>query len=127
MQNLAARLEYAFARLQNLAARREVLLQVCKNIPLMSGMLYGANQSKAAKKGAAITVQIPQTTMERLLMEPSTGPSSMALAVPMACEAEPRAIPRAMGSVICNHFNHFSAIMLPKTPVMMMTATEMET
>ena len=33
LQNLAARLEYAFAGLQNLAARREVLLQTCKTLP----------------------------------------------------------------------------------------------
>ena len=65
--------------------------------------------------------------MDRLLMAPSTSPISMALVVPMACEAVPMATPRAMGSVMWNALQTDSAIMLPITPVMMMTATVMDT
>lgn len=37
-----------------------------------------------ANRGAAATVSIPDTTMERLLIAPSISPNSIALAVPMA-------------------------------------------
>ena len=51
-----------------------------------------------ANSGAAITVSIPDTTMERLLIAPSISPSSIALAVPMAWDEVPSASPLAIGS-----------------------------
>ena len=39
---------------------------------------------KLANTDAPTTVRIPHTTIDRLLMAPSTGPISMALAVPTA-------------------------------------------
>ena len=76
----------------------------------------------------------PHTTMERLLIEPSTAPISMALAVPTAWDAlpmawadEPKAMPRATGWVMRSRASHFSATMLPRMPVRMMTATAMGT
>ena len=47
---------------------------------------------------APITVIKPATTMDRLLIAPSTSPSSIAFAVPMAWEAVPNAMPFATGS-----------------------------
>ena len=53
---------------------------------------------KLANTDAPTTVRIPHTTIDRLLMAPSTGPISMALAVPTACELAPMAMPLAIGS-----------------------------
>ena len=50
-----------------------------------------------AKMIAPKTVSIPDTAIERLLIAPSTSPSSIALAVPIACEDVPIAIPLAIG------------------------------
>lgn len=52
-----------------------------------------------------MTVMIPDMQMERELIAPSTGPISMALAVPMPWAAVPRAIPLATGWVICKYFS----------------------
>ena len=51
-----------------------------------------------ANTDAAITVKSPATAIARLLIAPSTSPSSMAFAVPMAWAEVPRARPFAMGS-----------------------------
>ncbi len=74
-----------------------------------------------------MTVRRPETAMERLLMAPSISPISMARVVPTAWEEEPMPMPRATGSVIWKSRHTRSAIMLPKTPVTMMTATVMVT
>ena len=50
-----------------------------------------------AKKDAPTTVKSPAVTIARLPMAPSTSPISMALAVPIAWEAVPRASPFAIG------------------------------
>ena len=63
--------------------------------------------------------------MARLLMAPSVSPISMALAVPMAWEAVPRARPLAMGSSIRKILYTNSAVILPRIPVTMITATVM--
>ena len=55
---------------------------------------------KFANTDAPATVSNPATTIDRPLIAPSTSPSSMALAVPSACAAEPMPTPFAMGSVI---------------------------
>lgn len=55
---------------------------------------------KFANTDAPATVRSPATTIDRPLIAPSTSPSSMALAVPSACAAEPMLTPFAMGSVI---------------------------
>ena len=55
---------------------------------------------KFANTDAPATVSNPATTIDRPLIAPSTSPSSMALAVPSACAAEPMLTPFAMGSVI---------------------------
>ena len=72
---------------------------------------------------APITVISPDTAMERLLIAPSISPISIALAVPMACEALPIAIPRAIGSVIRKWRQINGAIILPRIPVRIITAT----
>lgn len=53
-----------------------------------------------ANTDAPITVSNPATAMARLLMAPSTGPSSMALAVPIAWADVPSPRPLAIGSSI---------------------------
>ena len=70
-----------------------------------------------------ITVIIPVTAIARLLMAPSISPISMAFAVPIAWEDAPNARPFETGSVIRNIFHISSLNILPKTPVMMITAT----
>ena len=55
---------------------------------------------RLAKIDAPTTVRRPATTMDRLLIAPSTSPISSALAVPSACAAEPMLTPLAMGSVM---------------------------
>ena len=80
-----------------------------------------------AKSEAPTTVRMPLTTIERLLVAPSTEPISMALAVPMAWDALPKAMPLAMGSSMRRSFRNFSAKMLPNTPERMMTTTVTET
>ena len=49
---------------------------------------------------APITVNRPATAIERLLIAPSTGPISIAFAVPIAWAEVPRASPFAIGSFI---------------------------
>ena len=56
--------------------------------------------NSVANIGAAITVRIPATAMERLLIAPSISPSSNAFAVPSACAEDPIAIPFATDSSI---------------------------
>ena len=53
-----------------------------------------------ANTDAPTTVSNPATAMARLLMAPSTGPSSMALAVPIAWADVPSPRPLAIGSSI---------------------------
>lgn len=53
-----------------------------------------------ANTDAPITVSNPATAMARLLIAPSTGPSSMALAVPIAWADVPSPRPFAIGSSI---------------------------
>ncbi len=74
-----------------------------------------------------MTVRRPETTMDRLLMAPSVSPISIAFVVPMAWEAEPIAIPFAMGSTMRKRRQINGAKMLPSTPVTMMTATVIAT
>ena len=74
-----------------------------------------------------MTVSIPVTAIDRLLMAPSTSPISIALAVPMAWADDPRASPFDIGSLIRNILNTISQIILPITPVTTMTATVMVT
>ena len=50
-----------------------------------------------AKPIEPTTVSIPDTAIERLLIAPSISPSSIALAVPIAWEAVPIAMPFAIG------------------------------
>ena len=83
--------------------------------------------NSVANIGAAITVRIPATAMERLLMAPSISPSSNAFAVPSACEDDPIAIPFATGSSILKTRQIVSANTFPMIPVIMMTATEIVT
>ena len=78
---------------------------------------------RLAKIDAPTTVRRPATTMDRLLIAPSTSPISSALAVPSACAAEPMLTPLAMGSVMRKSLHTETAITLPKMPVMMIMAT----
>ena len=80
-----------------------------------------------ANSDAPITVRIPLTTIDKPLVAPSIVPISIALAVPMACEALPIAIPFAMGSSIFSSDKNFSAKMFPNTPEMIMTTTVTDT
>ena len=75
------------------------------------------------KSDAPITVSTPDTTMERLLIAPSTSPISIAFAVPMACDDEPNAMPTATGSVILNILNTNLPITFPRIPVIIITTT----
>ena len=70
---------------------------------------------------------MPEITIERLLIAPSTSPSSIAFAVPIACDAEPRPTPLAIGSFMRNSLYTKSARMFPRTPVIIITATVTET
>ena len=80
-----------------------------------------------AKNDAPATVKTPETTMERELIAPSTGPISMALAVPIAWAAVPMAMPLAMGCLMPAYLQMYSPIIFPKIPVAMMAATVMDT
>lgn len=77
--------------------------------------------NSVAKIGAAITVRIPATAMERLLIAPSISPSSNAFAVPSACAEDPIAIPFATDSSILKTRQIVSANTFPMIPVIMMT------
>ena len=76
---------------------------------------------------APMTVKIPETTIERLLMAPSISPISIARAVPTAWDALPIAMPFAIGCVIRNTLQTVSASIFPNTPVIIMTAVLMAT
>ena len=76
-----------------------------------------------ANTEAAITVRSPATAIARLLIAPSTGPSSIALDVPMAWAEVPSARPFAIGSSIFATLRTASAITFPSTPVIIITAT----
>ena len=58
------------------------------------------NHINCANTDAPTTVSSPATAMARLLIAPSTGPSSMALAVPIAWADVPSPRPLAIGSSI---------------------------
>ena len=66
---------------------------------------------------AAITVMMPLVTMARELIAPSVCPISIAFDVPITCEADPIAIPLAMGFLIFIILRNFSAKILPMIPV----------
>ena len=76
---------------------------------------------------AAIVVHKPETAMDKLLIAPSISPISMARAVPMAWADDPMAMPLAMELFILNILHVVSAIILPRIPVMIITATVMVT
>ena len=65
-------------------------------------VLAAAFQISPDTSGTTMTVISPATAMERLLMAPSTSPSSSAFEVPMACAEVPSASPFAIGSRIFN-------------------------
>ena len=83
--------------------------------------------SREEKKVAPATVMIPAMQMERELIAPSTGPISMARAVPMPWEDVPMARPFAIGLVIRSALSTYSPAMFPIIPVKMMEATVMGT
>ncbi len=70
-----------------------------------------------------MTVISPATATERLLIAPSISPISRAFVVPIAWDAVPIARPFATGSFYSENFQTASAIILPSTPVMIITAT----
>ena len=74
-----------------------------------------------------MTVRMPETTMDSELIAPSTSPISMALEVPMACEAVPIAIPLAILLRMANSYSAASHMILPNTPVMIIAVTVMAT
>ena len=63
--------------------------------------------------------------MDKLAIAPSTSPISMAFAVPNAWEEEPRAMPFAMGLVMCRSLRNGSQTILPTRPVRITTGTVM--
>ena len=73
---------------------------------------------------APATVSMPLTTMDKLLIAPSTAPISIAFAVPTAWDDVPMAMPLAMGSLMRMSLRNFSAKILPSTPVMMIETTD---
>lgn len=78
----------------------------------------------SAKIDAPATVSMPLTTMDKLLIAPSTAPISIAFAVPTAWDDVPMAMPLAMGSLMRMSLRNFSAKILPSTPVMMIETTD---
>ena len=80
-------------------------------------------QYNPAKTDAASTVKRPQTTIDRLLIAPSSSPISRARTVPIACAAAPMAKPTAAGSLIRNKRQSDRAQILPKIPVTIIAAT----
>ena len=70
--------------------------------------------------GTATTVIRPATAIDRLLIAPSTSPSSSAFAVPIACAEVPSASPFAIGSLMPTSLNQTSATILPRIHVRMM-------
>lgn len=81
------------------------------------------DQRSGENNEASNTVIIPVTAMARLLIAPSISPSSIALAVPIAWEEEPRARPFAIGCVMRKILQMSSPKMFPSTPVTTITAT----
>ena len=77
--------------------------------------------------GTLTTVISPATAIDRLLMAPSTSPSSRAFAVPIAWADVPSARPFAIGSLIPMSLNQPSATIFPRIPVMMMLTMVMVT
>ena len=65
--------------------------------------------------------------MDRPLMAPSIAPISIALAVPTACDEHPMAIPLAIGSSIRSNLSIPSANIFPRTPVIIITTTDIDT
>jgi len=86
-------------------------------------LLLTRNYIILAKIDADMTVISPATATERLLIAPSISPISRAFVVPIAWDAVPIARPFATGSFILKIFKTASAIILPSTPVMIITAT----
>ena len=78
---------------------------------------------KLAKSVASTTVITPATAIESELMAPSTSPSSIAFAVPIAWAAVPRANPLEIGSFILKILQINSPNIFPRTPVITITAT----
>ena len=72
---------------------------------------------------APITVHRPHTTIARLLIAPSTSPSSIALAVPTAWDAVPIARPLEIGLLIRKSLQINSAAIFPSTPVITVVST----
>lgn len=72
---------------------------------------------------AAATVINPATATDKLLIAPSTSPSSIALEVPITCADVPIAIPLATGCFIPKILHNLSPIILPVSPVIIIAAT----
>ena len=79
------------------------------------------------KRIAANTVIKPATATERLLMAPSTSPNSIALEVPMTCDAVPMATPLAIGFFMPKIRQMTSPAMFPNSPVIIIDATVIAT
>ena len=88
----------------------------------LSGNHY-CSYINCANTDAPITVRRPATAIARLLMAPSISPSSIALAVPMAWAEVPSASPLAIGSSMRASLITVYAIIFPRTPVIIITAT----
>ena len=76
-----------------------------------------------ANTDESTTVSIPATAIDKLLIAPSISPISIALAVPIACAADPNASPLAIGSFILNILHISSPNIFPRTHVTTITAT----
>ena len=68
-------------------------------------------------------VIIPEITMDKPLIAPSTSPNCMARAVPIAWEDVPIAIPFATGCVMPVTLQMISQKIFQRTPVRIITAT----
>ena len=77
--------------------------------------------------GYSTAVKIPATVRERLLTAPVRSDNSLALAVPITWAAVPSATPCATGCVIRNNLHSGIQRMLPRMPVMAITAVVIAT
>lgn len=76
---------------------------------------------------ARTTVMSPATTMDRLLIAPSTSPSSMAFDVPIAWELVPSAKPLEIACRIRKHLQINSPMIFPRIPVIIIDVAVMDT
>ena len=93
-----------------------VFVVMCVNADLFSCVLYGCYNTQLVSTDKS-DMAMPVSPMARPLTAPSRAPSSMAREVPIPCDADPNASPRAMGLVIPHLSSTHGPMRLPIIPV----------